>query len=133
MTWIPYRKPKFNWICKQCDSVNGDCDICHGCLRGKRQKPLKKWEDTMEPWEVRWCKRQIAREVNRNFHDCRRYKENGRAARAWNSSQRRRFKKLEQIDKDLCFGTYNWVAQRWNWRKFRFDKYILGLSYYYYD
>ncbi len=98
-----------------------------------KTKELKRWEDTMTPREVRWCKRQIincATEIywNSDYEEyaiCYPSISNRRAARLWKSSQVRRFKKLRGD-----YGSKEWVAYRWSWRKLRFDKYLLGFNYY---
>lgn len=83
----------------------------------------KAWEATMDADEVRWCITHIRTEIESNPYDyaCA---DSYRAARAWKSSQVRRFKKLR-----TCCGSREWVAYRWSWRKLRFDKYILGFNF----
>lgn len=81
----------------------------------------KLWEETMEPAEIEWCYATIETRVRSVEASCA---DSYRAARAWKSSQVRRFKKLR-----TCCGSEEWVEYRWSWRKFRFDKYILGFNY----
>jgi len=84
----------------------------------------KDWEATMEPDEVNWCNRRIDERVTDDEYYC---VDSFRAARAWKSSQVRRFIKLRS-----CCGSEEWVEYRctWSWSKlrFRFDKYILGFN-----
>lgn len=89
----------------------------------------------MTPKEVRWCLNQIDYErqawyAQSDFI----YADDGIAARAWKSSQIRRLKKVLQAGlKRYAMNTHTWVAYKWSWRKFRFDKYILGFNYWYHD
>jgi len=91
---------------------------------------IDNWEETMTKAEVDWCWNQIrkvlreeeeADEDGYGFGGC---VDSFRAARAWKSSQVRRFKRLRS-----CCGGHEWVAYRWSWKKLRFDKYILGFNY----
>lgn len=101
-------------------------------MPGKPSQP-KEWEETMTPEEVSFCKREISNEMYRKYYD-EDHKEwflvyggctgNCRAARLWKSSQVRRFRKLRS-----CCGSKEWVVTRWSWKKFRFDKYLLGFNY----
>ena len=88
---------------------------------------VKDWEYTMDPDEAKWCLEEIRRKAYSKtsdgelIHDCA---DSFRAARKWKSSQRRRFVKLRS-----CCGSCEWEAKRWNWRKFRWDIYLLGFNY----
>lgn len=85
--------------------------------------PRKDWRDTMQPWEVDFCTREIDRFVLANELYC---VDNYRAARMWVSSQMRRFRK--QAD-DGCCGSAEWVVKRFNPSKLRWDLYIVGCNY----
>jgi len=52
---------------------------------------VKDWEETMDRDETAWCMEMIRRELNDGDYYC---VDSFRAARAWKSSQVRRFKKL---------------------------------------
>lgn len=52
---------------------------------------VKPWEETMDRREVDWCIEMIRREISDGEYE---YVDSFRAARAWKSSQVRRFKKL---------------------------------------
>ena len=83
----------------------------------------KTWEETMEPWEVDFLYGEIREYVNQHglyFAD------NFRAARCWVSSQRRRFRKIEA---EGCCGSENWIVKRFNLKKMRVDKYMVGCNY----
>lgn len=87
----------------------------------------KHWEETMEPWEVRWCRDQIHKVLSQKTedgYDLFMYADSFRAARMWKSSQMRRFRKAR-----TCCGSHEWVVTRWSWRKLRFDKYLLGFNF----
>jgi hypothetical protein len=88
----------------------------------KMSEPDNDWEVRMDyPGELAW----IWDELNHGRGDepC---VDNFRAARIWVSSQRRRFRRMEA---DGCCGSSSWVAKRWNWRKLRFDIYMLGFNF----
>jgi hypothetical protein len=78
-----------------------------------------RWESRMTLSESRWCWGRLYAEAQE--HAC---VDGYRAAQAWKSTQVRRFKKLR-----TCCGSKEWVEYRWNWRKLRFDKYLLGFNY----
>lgn len=90
-------------------------------------EPDDNWESRMTPEEAQWCLENLRSEACKKaddgdpYYDC---VDSFRAAQAWKSSQVRRFKRIRS-----CCGSKEWVAYRWNWRKFRFDKYILGFNY----
>lgn len=93
-------------------------------LSGESQEQkgqIDNWEKTMTPAEVKWCWEQIRKVLSEGCYPCA-----GpfRAARAWQGSQVRRFKRLRS-----CCGEIEWVAYKWSWKKCRFDKYILGFNY----
>jgi hypothetical protein len=84
--------------------------------------PDNNWESRMTPAECQWCWNRISDKLNeQDYGKC---VDSFRAARAWKGSQVKRFKRIRS-----CCGSEEWVAYRWNWRKFRFDKYILGFNY----
>lgn len=87
----------------------------------------KTWEETMDSSEIKLCLRQIQNEARRYEDSDNWVTVSGfRAARLWKSSQVRRFKKLEE--RDPSYYHIRFVAYRWSWKKFRFDKYLLGFS-----
>lgn len=93
-------------------------------LSGESQEQkgqIDNWEKTMTPEEVKWCWEQINKVLRSGD-----YMNVGpiRAARAWQSSQVRRFKRL----RSYC-GAEEWTAYRWSEEKGRKDKYILGFDY----
>ncbi len=79
-----------------------------------------RWEQRMSEKEIEWCYRQIEQEIQLNEHCCA---DSFRAAKVWKRTQIKRFKKCR-----TCCGCYEWIAYRWNWKKLRFDKYILGYN-----
>jgi hypothetical protein len=89
--------------------------------------PDDNWEARFSPAESNWCLRQLFREASKkdedgnDFYSC---VDSLRAARAWKSSDIRRFKRIRS-----CCGSMEWVAFRWNWSKLRFDKFILGFNF----
>lgn len=90
---------------------------------------MKRWQDTMEPWEVEFLERiveddQIVRADGGNFLFI---PSDTRAARMWKSSQMRRFRKYREKE---CGIPIEWVVTKWSWRKFRFDKYLVGYNLY---
>ena len=95
--------------------------------------PPKTWQETMEPWERQWCEWELESRkdsLRREFYGAPGLGfGNERAARAWKSSQVRRFKKLDGYGPEgLCAQRLTWTRRRWSWRKFRFDKYLFGLD-----
>ena len=89
--------------------------------------PDHDWEKRMTPTEREWCLDQIYKKLDERtedgwkVYDCA---DSFRAARAWKGSQVKRFKRIRS-----CCGSAEWVAYKWNWIKFRLDKYILGFNY----
>jgi len=79
------------------------------------------WESTMTKEEVRFIWDQINIVLATGNYDCA---DSFRGARAWKSSQIKRFKKLR-----TCCGCYERIVKRFNWRKLRFDKYLIGFNY----
>ncbi len=77
----------------------------------------------MTPSEVSFCLSMIDFYVAHEGLDC---VDNYRAARMWKSAQVRRFRKLEEKG---CCGSATWIVSRFNWKKFRFDKYLIGCNY----
>ncbi len=92
-------------------------------MENMQKGQIDDWEQTMNSKEVSWCWKQIKRELatDEEGYCCA---DSFRAARAWKRCQVRRFKRLRS-----CCGSYEWVAYRWNFAKFRFDKYILGFNF----
>lgn len=88
----------------------------------KRLRP-KEWESTMTPEEVQWCMSEIWDKVREYNEPC---VDNFRAARIWVSSQRRRYRRYQNQG---CCGSADWIAQRWNFQKMRYDTYMLGFNY----
>ena len=87
--------------------------------------PGTDWRATMAPDEVAWCDEQISLVLaaGGDEYDC---VDNWRAARAWKSSQVRRFRRDARSG---CCGSLEWIALRWSWRKLRWDRYLLGFNY----
>lgn len=84
----------------------------------------KEWEETMTEEEVDFCWKVIHDAVDNVIRDpC---VDNYRAARLWVSSQRRRY--FKQRDRGCC-GFYDEIVKRWNWKKRRFDLYMIGFNY----
>jgi hypothetical protein len=90
-----------------------------------RNTPPKPWEETMTKKEAEWCLHQIEFEIDLKLKGTYHCAGGKRAARIWKSSQRRRFRNIER---EAGGSPVNWIAKKWNWRKFRFDKYLLGYS-----
>ena len=88
--------------------------------RGPSTPPNLDWERGMTPWEAKWCRQQI--ELRAKGLYC---VDNYRAAQIWKSSQRRRFRKIEDLG---CCGSDNWVERRWSISKGRWDYYLLGFN-----
>lgn len=83
----------------------------------------KEWESTMTPEEVQWCYSEIQDMIRSMNESCT---DNFRAARIWVSSQRRRYRRDQGRG---CCGSHDWLAQRWNCKKLRYDTYMLGFNY----
>ena len=85
------------------------------------------WESRMTRAEAAWCWARLYEVTRRRLPsgDLQYPCVNGyRAAQAWKSTHVRRFGKLR-----TCCGSHEWIAYRWNWCRFRFDKYMLGFNY----
>jgi hypothetical protein len=88
----------------------------------KSPHQIDDWEETMTSAEVDWCWEQFFAALRMgDYGGCT---DSFRAARAWKSSQVRRFKRLRS-----CCGSQEWTAYRWNEEKARYDKYLLGFNY----
>ena len=84
--------------------------------------PEKELEETMTPEEVKFCLNEIWKRAKEE-EPCT---DNFRAARLWKSSQRRRYRRYLR---NGCCGFEDWVVQRWNPEKNRFDLYMVGFNY----
>lgn len=83
----------------------------------------KEWEETMTPEEVDWLHSVINKVIEENGFEC---VDNIRAARAWKSSQRRRYMR----DRDNgCCGYFDGKVKRFNLSKLRYEWYLIGCNY----
>jgi hypothetical protein len=89
----------------------------------KRNLKPKCWEETMTPEELDWIWGEIDGLLNTGEYPCA---DNFRAARYWISSQRRRYRRNQR---NGCCGYVDFFRKKWNWRKLRYDLYMIGFNY----
>jgi hypothetical protein len=86
--------------------------------------PNLDWESTMTPSEVLWCYSRINERIYNDGDDFGGCVDSLRAARAWKRTQVKRFKKLRS-----CCGSCEWIEKKWSWKKFKFERYLLGFNF----
>ena len=82
-------------------------------------EPDLDWANRLNPEELKFC---IAELDKHSIDDV--CVTDYRAARAWKGTDIRRFKKCRS-----CCGSEEWVAYRWNLKKLKKNKFILGYNY----